>query len=164
MRDWDHHSQKAKRAAWLYAIGGTLIVIGTLLHPELATEERRSDLIYLLMAIPAVYIFAFIIAKGHQLFKNLFSAFTQRSEEENAASGLRWHVVLLWILIFTNSVRCFIYITNALGMRFRLKPLGFEAVPPTPSFWVEAMIMFVIVAALLSVVLVVKKPVLPQEP
>ncbi len=140
--------RRARLAGWVYAIIGSLLVLRTLLQPELARPERRSDLVLLLIGLPFLYGFAALIAHGRRIFAGTFRLLPRRSRARASALGGSWHRALLILLTMTNAVRFLVYLANASGRRPRLAPPGLEATEPNPSLWIEVIAMAGIVAAL----------------
>ena len=120
-----------RRAGLIYLVLGTVILAVTVATPELASPERRADLIHLLVGLPFFALFAAAIAWGDRVLG-------------------RWLREKLVMLLTLSAIgRTLVFVSNALGYQPRFRG-GFqvEDIDPSPRMWINAVLMAIIVVQL----------------
>ena len=137
-----------RRAGIVYCILGLVILGLTVASPQLASPERRTDLIHLAVGAPFFFLFAWLIASGHRLFGWLARPFT-RSREGAAGVGRWWREKLVMLLTLSALGRTCVFVLNGFGFRPRLRD-GFqlESVAANPKMFVNAVLMAIILGLL----------------
>ncbi|MEM7353371.1 MAG: hypothetical protein AAF657_21425, partial [Acidobacteriota bacterium] len=106
----------------------------TVLTPELASPERRADVVHLLVGLPFFAVFALLIAYGDRLL----------------GTWLREKLTML--LTFSALGRMFVFTANGLGWKPGINWLpiavNFQSTEPTPRMLINALLMGVIVVLL----------------
>ena len=130
----DQDSQWASRygrAGLVYFVLGTAIMGVTVASPELASAERRADIIHLLVGLPFFALFAAFIAWGDRLV------------------GRVWQERGTMLLAISALGRTGVFLGNALGWKPRLRPtLHLEAIEPVARMWGNFVLMGVILGVL----------------
>lgn len=113
---------------------GVLIMGITVLTPELASPQRRADVIHLLVGLPFFAAFALLIAYGDRVL----------------GAWLREKITML--LTLSALGRVFVFTANGFGWKpgisWRPIAVAFQSVEPTPRMLINAVLMAIIVALL----------------
>ncbi len=144
-------SDRYRATGLIYFVLGATIMAITVWTPELASPERRGDLIQLMIGIPFFALFALLIAYGDRAFAWLLRAL--RVAPEKAASAGRWTREKLVMLLSLSALgRTFVFAANGLGWKPGIdwRPFSFamEVVPATPRMLINAVLMAIILVFL----------------
>lgn len=147
----DGQQQRYRLAGWVYGLLGSAILALTVATPALASPERRSDIIHLLVGLPFFVLFALAIAQGHRAFAALARLLRVTPPRANAIGWwLREKLVML--LSVSAVARTLVFVGNGLGHRPRVLRdpvrMVLESVEPTPRMLVNALLMAIICACL----------------
>lgn len=130
----DTARSRYRTAGAVYFLLGSAVMAITVLTPGLASPERRSDLVQLLVGVPFFALFAALIAWGDRL----------------VGSWAREKLTML--LTLTGLGRVFVFTANGLGHKPRLDfetwSLSLESIDPMPRMLLNALLMSTIVAFL----------------
>ncbi len=144
----DEARRRYRRAGIVYFVLAMVIVILTVANPELASPERRADIAHLLVGLPFIAAFAYLVARGDAVLaavSRLFGA----SAEKAARIGAWLHEKLVMVLTLSALGRTLFYIGNGIGHRPRLRPwFEIEAAPANPKMLINAVLMTVILVLL----------------
>ena len=144
----DESARRYRLAGLIYFGLAMVIVVLTVADPALAAPERRSDIIQLIVGIPFIAAFAYLVANGGRVIAAP-ARWLGAAPERAARIGNWLHEKLVMVLTFTSIGRFLFYLANGLGHRPRLRPeFGIEAVPASPKMMFAAVLMAVIVVAL----------------
>ncbi|MCP5109882.1 MAG: hypothetical protein GY953_03510 [bacterium] len=137
------------QAGGMYCVLGFAVMAITVLTPGLASPERRTDLIHLLIGLPFFVLFAALIAFGDRLVAAPLK-WMGSADGKAAAIGTWVREKLTMLLTFSALGRTFIFAANGVGWKpsldWRSLTLSFEAVAPMPRMLVNAALMVVIMA------------------
>ena len=138
-------------AGAIYFVLGAAIMVITVATPELASPERRGDLIQLAIGIPFFALFALVIAYGDRAFAWLLRL--GRMAPKKAARGGRWAREKLVMLLTLSAIgRTFVFAANGFGWKpgidWRPFTFAMEVVPATPRMLINAFLMLIILVAL----------------
>ena len=148
----DTGRQRYRMAGAVYLALAGVIVALTVASPELASPERRADVIHLLFGLPFIALFGLLIAYGDRIFAALVR--WQVGAERAAAVGCWLQEKLTMLLTLSALGRTFFYLANGLGHQPRLRPeIALVAVDPNPKMLINAVLMAVIVIFLVRAVL-----------
>lgn len=152
---------KYRQAALVYLAAGALVILLTVFGPGLR-QMRQEESLRLLIGLPFVLLFALLIWLAPV------------GPPQSASTPLRlWALVhrgLVAVLVVTNGGRAVTFFANAVGQRLRIhSPLTtaeltfrvtVERGDPVLHFWLNSLLMAVIVAMLLRALLDLRFPVL----
>lgn len=133
-----------RQAGAVYLVLGGSILALTVFSPELASAERRTDLIHLLVGLPFFVLFAAFIAYGDRWVAALLGRF--HAPATRFGAPVREKVVML--LAVSALGRTAVFFANSLGRQPRLQvsPFVLEVVErdPEPRMLINALLMGVI--------------------
>ena len=140
-----------RTAGAIYFVLGLAVMVITVLTPELASPERRVDLITLLIGLPFFGLFALLIAYGDRALAWVLRAV--RFAPEKAACAGRWGREKLVMLLTLSALgRTFVFAANGLGWKpgvaWQPFTLAMEVVPATPRMLLNAVLMAIILVSL----------------
>ncbi len=135
-----------------FVLGSTVMAI-TVLTPGLASPERRTDLVHLLIGLPFFALFALGIAYGNRPVAALWRLIGREPEAAERA-GLWAREKLTMLLTLSALVRTFLFSANGIGWKPGLSwsPFAFsmEPVPPMPRMLINALLMLIILGFLIN--------------
>ncbi len=133
-----------------FVLGSTVMAI-TVMTPGLASPERRTDLVHLLIGLPFFALFALMIAYGDRPVAALLRSLGRDSEAANRA-GLWVREKLTMLLTLSALGRAFIFSANGIGWKPGISwfPFAFsiEPVPAMPRMLINALLMLIIISFL----------------
>ncbi len=144
-------ASRYRTAGAIYFVLGVAVMAITVLTPELASPERRVDLIHLAVGLPFFALFALLIAYGDRALAWLLRLV--RVAPEKAASAGRWTREKLVMLLTLSALgRTFVFAANGIGWKpsvaWRPFALAMDVVPATPRMLINALLMAIILIAL----------------
>lgn len=141
-----------QRAGWTYLVLGLAIFGLTVLVPELAAPERRSDIVHLLIGLPFFALFAYLIGRGERPVAALLRL-VGFSSERALAIGRLARRILVMVLTVSAAGRTAVFFANAVGKRPRLDlsslSLQVEDSLAQPKMFLSAVLMAVILVNLI---------------
>ncbi len=142
-----NESSRYRTAGAVYLVVGLAVMTITVMTPEMASAERRADLIHLAIGLPFFGLFALAIAYGDRAVAWLLRAL--RMAPEKAAHVGRWTREKLVMLLCLSALgRTFVFAASGLGWKpaigWRPLALAMEVVPATPRMLINAVLMAII--------------------
>lgn len=144
-------SSRYRTAGAIYFVLGVAIMAITVATPELASPERRADLIHLAIGLPFFALFALAIAYGDRALAWLLRGV--RVAPEKAERAGRWTREKLVMLLTLSALgRTFVFAANGIGWKpgidWQPFTLAMEVVPATPRMLINAFLMAIILVVL----------------
>lgn len=138
-------------AGVIYFVLGLTVMTITVATPELASPERRADLVALAVGLPFFGLFALLISYGDRVIAWLLRA-ARMAPEKAARAGLWAREKLVMLLTLSALGRTFVFTANGLGWKpavgWRPFTMAMEVVPATPRMLINALLMAIILVAL----------------
>lgn len=146
-----NENSRYRVAGAIYFVLGLGVMAITVATPELASAERRTDLVHLAIGLPIFALFALAIVYGDRAFAWILRGL--RFAPERAASAGRWAREKLVMLLSLSALgRTFVFAANGVGWKpgvdWRPVALSMEMVPATPRMLINAFLMAIILVFL----------------
>lgn len=156
---------KYRQAALIYLLAGSLVVVLTVWGPGLR-QARQMELLRLVLGLPFIILFGLLIWTAPPLLPPL---------SLRPRSLWSWvHRGLVSLLVVTNAGRAITFLANAMGLRLRIhSPLttaeltlrvSAEPGAAVPHFWLNTLLMVLVVLALLRALLDLHLPLVDRSP
>ncbi len=146
-----NNGSRYRTAGAIYFVLGLAIMAITVATPELASPERRADLIHLLVGLPFFALFALAIAYGDRAVAWMLRL-VRVAPEKAASAGLWAREKLVMLLTLSALGRTFVFAANGLGWKpgitWRPFAAAIESVPATPRMLINALLMAIILVVL----------------